>query len=73
MEAFVAVVRVAEDGPVGVTYYDFRHWRPGSEILDTDHWLVQLGRSRQSDRRVRDDRGTVAHPATGAISYFLPA
>ena len=37
--AFTATVRVAGDGTVGVTYYDFRNNTPALGLL-TDYWLV---------------------------------
>jgi hypothetical protein len=38
-QAFTASVHVADDGTVGVTYYDFRNNTAGGGT-DTDHWLV---------------------------------
>jgi hypothetical protein len=38
-QAFTASVHVADDGTVGVTYYDFRSNTAGGGT-DTDHWLV---------------------------------
>jgi hypothetical protein len=38
-QAFTPSVHVADDGTVGVTYYDFRHNTPASG-LPTDEWLV---------------------------------
>jgi hypothetical protein len=38
-QAFTASVHVADDGTVGVTYYDFRE-NDAEEGTDTDHWLV---------------------------------
>jgi hypothetical protein len=38
-QAFLPSVDVADDGTVGVTYYDFRNNAPGGGT-DTDHWFV---------------------------------
>jgi hypothetical protein len=38
-QAWTASVHVADDGTVGVTYYDFRNNTAGGGT-DTDHWLV---------------------------------
>lgn len=38
-QAWTASVHVADDGTVGVTYYDFRDNISGGGT-DTDHWLV---------------------------------
>jgi len=38
-QAFVPSVHVADDGTVGVSYYDFRNNAPGGGS-DADHWLV---------------------------------
>jgi hypothetical protein len=38
-QAWTASVHVADDGTVGVTYYDFRNNASGGGT-DTDHWLV---------------------------------
>jgi hypothetical protein len=37
--AFTATVHVADDGTIGVSYYDFRN-NTNSQPLDTDYWLV---------------------------------
>src|SRR5256885_2967861 len=34
------LVAVAGDGTVGVTWYDFRHDRPGDAALTTDYWFA---------------------------------
>ena len=39
-QAFTASVHVADDGTIGVTYYDFRNNTPDSATLPTDYWLV---------------------------------
>jgi hypothetical protein len=39
-QAFTASVHVADDGTVGVTYYDFRNNTPDPATLPTDYWLV---------------------------------
>jgi Neuraminidase (sialidase) len=39
VSAFTATVHVADDGTIGVSYYDFRN-NTTSEPLDTDYWLV---------------------------------
>jgi hypothetical protein len=38
-QAFTPSVHVADDGTVGVSYYDFRNNSSGGGT-DTDHWLV---------------------------------
>ncbi len=38
-QAFTPTVRVAQDGTIAVSYYDFRNY-PGSGPLATDHWIV---------------------------------
>jgi len=39
-QAFTATVRVAGDGTIGVTYYDFRNHILGSDLLETDYFVV---------------------------------
>ena len=45
-QAFVPTVHVADDGTIGVTYYDFRFndANPGAR---TDHWIVRCRPSRR--------------------------
>jgi hypothetical protein len=38
--AFTASVHVADDGTVGVSYYDFRNQDPATPASETDHFLV---------------------------------
>ncbi len=38
--AFTAQVRVADDGTIGVTYYDFRNDTSDPNVLQTDYFLV---------------------------------
>jgi hypothetical protein len=39
-QAFLPVVQVADDGTIGVTYYDFRNNTPAAGAL-TDVWIIQ--------------------------------
>lgn len=39
-QAFTATVRVAADGTIGVTYYDFRNNTPDPTTLPTDYFIV---------------------------------
>lgn len=39
-QAFTPSVHVADDGTVGVTYYDFRNNTPSPTTLPTDYWMV---------------------------------
>ncbi|WP_157271345.1 sialidase family protein [Azohydromonas aeria] len=39
-QAFTATVRVASDGTIGVSYYDFRYNTPDPATLPTDYFLV---------------------------------
>jgi hypothetical protein len=39
-QAFVPTVHVADDGTIGVTYYDFRNNTPAAGAL-TDYWIIQ--------------------------------
>jgi hypothetical protein len=39
-QAYTPSVHVADDGTVGVSYYDFRSNAAGGGRTDTDHWLV---------------------------------
>jgi photosystem II stability/assembly factor-like uncharacterized protein len=39
VSAFTATVHVADDGTIGVSYYDFRN-NTTTQPLDTDYWLV---------------------------------
>jgi hypothetical protein len=39
-QAFTPTVRVAADGTIAVSYYDFRNYVPESGLLATDHWIV---------------------------------
>jgi hypothetical protein len=38
-EAFLPTLAVAGDATVGLLWYDFRHFKPGSPTLDTDVWF----------------------------------
>src|SRR5438445_9025878 len=38
-EAFLPTLAVAGDATVGLLWYDFRHFKPGSRTLDTDVWF----------------------------------
>ena len=49
-QALQPAVAVAGDGTVGVTWYDFRHDRPGDAALTTDYWFAY---SRGGGRRWR--------------------
>ena len=49
--AFTASVAVAEDGTVGVTYYDFRSNTPDPDTLWTDYWLVRCSDSCRNGNR----------------------
>ena len=39
-QAFTPAIRVAADGTIGVTYYDFRHNTPDPTTLPTDYFIV---------------------------------
>ncbi len=39
-QAFTPAIRVAADGTIGVTYYDFRNNVPGTLALETDYFIV---------------------------------
>lgn len=39
VQTFLASVAVAEDGTVGVFFYDFRNYKPGDSSLWTDCWV----------------------------------
>jgi hypothetical protein len=40
VSAFTATVHVADDGTIGVSYYDFRNNTSDTSTLPTDYWLV---------------------------------
>jgi hypothetical protein len=39
-ETLLPAVAVADDGTVGVSWYDFRHDKPGDASLTTDYWFA---------------------------------
>lgn len=47
-QTLIPSVAVADDGTVGVTWYDFRHDKPGDKPLTTDYWFAY---SRDSGKR----------------------
>lgn len=40
-QAFGPKVFVTDDGLVGITYYDYRNFKKGSNVASTDAWLVE--------------------------------
>jgi hypothetical protein len=52
-EAFLPTLAVAGDATVGMLWFDFRHYKTGSQILDTDVWF--------SSSRDRGAHWTVRH------------
>jgi hypothetical protein len=53
-QAFTPMVRVDDQGNIGVTYYDFRFDTTASPTLDTDHWFLRStdGGNTWSEQRV---------------------
>lgn len=45
VQTFLPSVAVAKDGTVGVLFYDFRNFQPGSEMLSTDVWVSFFDKS----------------------------
>lgn len=76
-QAFLPTVAVAKDGTVGVLYYDFRYYKPGSPSLDTDVWLARYSEDlsvRYDDIRVTpvsfDTRQFERAGSLGTQAYF---
>jgi hypothetical protein len=77
--AFLPSVAVADDGTIGVTYYDLRHNDSNPGLL-TDYWLVQCHPSAKapaswsSEVRLTDSSFNLegaARPALNGGAYFL--
>jgi hypothetical protein len=47
-QAFTPAIRVASDGTIGVTYYDFRNNDAGTTALETDYFIVHCHPSTSS-------------------------
>jgi hypothetical protein len=45
VQAFTPTVQVDSKGTVAVTYYDFRHYKPGDRTTPTDLWMVECSSS----------------------------
>src|ERR1700730_5941665 len=68
-EAFLPTLAVAGDATVGLLWYDFRHFKPGSATLDTDVWF-----STSRDRGVHWTERRAAGPfdlhSAPAVRYW---
>jgi hypothetical protein len=77
-QAFLPSVHVADDGTVGVTYYDFRNNTLGAGGTDTDHWFVHCHPDQTDcsdpanwDAEVHVDGPFDARQAPFARGFFL--
>jgi len=59
-QAFGPRLFVAEDGLIGITYYDYRHNKSGSQTIATDAWLAEfhLNQDRTAVELIRETRLT---------------
>lgn len=72
-QGFLPIVAVAEDGTVGVLFYDFRNDVFGDQTLDTDVFLTTLDPDLNilSERRLTDDSFDMRQMLlTGYRGYF---
>jgi hypothetical protein len=78
-QAFNAAVHVADDGTVGVSYYDFRNNTPSPADLLTDHWVAHCHATSENCADPaswnEETRATTTsfdlRPAPFARGYFL--
>lgn len=70
-QAFTPMIKVDDEGNIGVTYYDFRNDTTASPTLDTDAWFI---RSTDGGQTWTEERLTPApfdmRTAPFAIGYF---
>jgi hypothetical protein len=67
--AFVPAVAIADDGTIGVTYYDFRNNTPDVNTLPTDYWIARSidGGATWSETHVAGPFDLVAAPRANGL------